>query len=87
LLSETDVGEVVVYNVAGKDIPIVHRVVRKFGIGYATFLPPPLISTTSFPCAVPGCGCCVDGENPKHKGPTRHGRKARVEESTKGKLC
>ncbi|KAM4067176.1 peptidase s24-like domain-containing protein [Hirsutella rhossiliensis] len=30
---ETDVGEVVVYNVKDKDIPIVHRVVRKFGVG------------------------------------------------------
>lgn len=35
LFSETAVGEVVVYNVKGKDIPIVHRVVRKFGSGYA----------------------------------------------------
>lgn len=33
LLAETDVGEVVVYNVKDKDIPIVHRVVRKFGEG------------------------------------------------------
>ncbi|KAI1504490.1 signal peptidase-like protein complex catalytic subunit SEC11 [Biscogniauxia marginata] len=32
-LAETDVGEVVVYNVKDKDIPIVHRVVRKFGTG------------------------------------------------------
>ena len=31
---ETEVGEVVVYNVKDKDIPIVHRVVRKFGTGY-----------------------------------------------------
>lgn len=30
---ETQVGEVVVYNVKGKDIPIVHRAVRKFGGG------------------------------------------------------
>ncbi|KAM3421610.1 Signal peptidase complex catalytic subunit SEC11 [Cercospora zeina] len=30
---ETQVGEVVVYNVRGKDIPIVHRVVRRFGGG------------------------------------------------------
>ncbi|KYK56397.1 Peptidase S26B, eukaryotic signal peptidase [Drechmeria coniospora] len=30
---ETGVGEVVVYNVKDKDIPIVHRVVRKFGVG------------------------------------------------------
>ncbi|KAI9740880.1 MAG: Signal peptidase complex catalytic subunit [Claussenomyces sp. TS43310] len=30
---ETQVGEIVVYNVRGKDIPIVHRVVRKFGEG------------------------------------------------------
>jgi signal peptidase len=29
----TQVGEVVVYNVKDKDIPIVHRVVRKFGSG------------------------------------------------------
>ncbi|GAW27105.1 putative microsomal signal peptidase 18 kDa subunit [Rosellinia necatrix] len=33
LLAETDVGEIVVYNVRGKDIPIVHRIVRKFGTG------------------------------------------------------
>jgi len=33
LFGETQVGEVVVYNVKGKDIPIVHRVVRKFGGG------------------------------------------------------
>ncbi|GAB7350502.1 hypothetical protein MBLNU459_g1096t1 [Dothideomycetes sp. NU459] len=32
---ETQVGEVVVYNVRGKDIPIVHRVVRRFGGGAA----------------------------------------------------
>ncbi|GAB7346548.1 hypothetical protein MBLNU457_5226t1 [Dothideomycetes sp. NU457] len=30
---DTQVGEVVVYNVRGKDIPIVHRVVRRFGGG------------------------------------------------------
>ncbi|GAB7361928.1 hypothetical protein MBLNU230_g1966t1 [Neophaeotheca triangularis] len=30
---DTSVGEVVVYNVRGKDIPIVHRVVRRFGGG------------------------------------------------------
>lgn len=35
LVQETDVGEVVVYNVKDKDIPIVHRIVRKFGTGYA----------------------------------------------------
>lgn len=34
LIQETDVGEVVVYNVRDKDIPIVHRVVRKFCEGY-----------------------------------------------------
>lgn len=33
IFAETDVGEVVVYNVKGKDIPIVHRVVRRFGTG------------------------------------------------------
>ncbi|KAK7748703.1 Signal peptidase complex catalytic subunit [Cytospora paraplurivora] len=33
LIQDTDVGEIVVYNVRGKDIPIVHRVVRKFGTG------------------------------------------------------
>lgn len=33
LWSETKIGEVVVYNVRGKDIPIVHRVVRRFGGG------------------------------------------------------
>ncbi|RDW89230.1 putative signal peptidase [Coleophoma cylindrospora] len=32
-LEETKVGEIVVYNVKGKDIPIVHRLVRKFGTG------------------------------------------------------
>lgn len=37
--SETNVGEIVVYNVKGKDIPIVHRVVRKFGAGLV--FPPP----------------------------------------------
>ncbi|MCJ1301191.1 Signal peptidase complex catalytic subunit [Hypocenomyce scalaris] len=31
--ADTRIGEVVVYNVRGKDIPIVHRVVRKFGGG------------------------------------------------------
>ncbi len=36
LVTETAVGEVVVYNVKGKDIPIVHRVVRKFGSGYVS---------------------------------------------------
>jgi len=30
---ETQIGEVVVYNVKGKDIPIVHRVVRRYGGG------------------------------------------------------
>jgi signal peptidase len=30
---DTQLGEVVVYNVKGKDIPIVHRVVRRFGGG------------------------------------------------------
>ena len=30
---ETQIGEIVVYNVKGKDIPIVHRVVRRFGGG------------------------------------------------------
>lgn len=33
IFQENDVGEVVVYNVQGKDIPIVHRIVRKFGTG------------------------------------------------------
>lgn len=33
VFEETKVGEIVVYNVKGKDIPIVHRVVRKFGTG------------------------------------------------------
>lgn len=36
ILRETEIGEVVVYNVKGKDIPIVHRVVRKFGKGYVS---------------------------------------------------
>jgi len=30
---DTKIGEIVVYNVRGKDIPIVHRVVRRFGGG------------------------------------------------------
>jgi signal peptidase len=30
---EIDIGEVVVYNVKGKDIPIVHRVLRRYGGG------------------------------------------------------
>ena len=30
---DTQIGEVVVYNVRGKDIPIVHRVVQRFGGG------------------------------------------------------
>jgi signal peptidase len=30
---KTEVGEIVVYNVQGKDIPIVHRVVRRFSKG------------------------------------------------------
>ena len=34
IFGEPGVGDVVVYNVAGRDIPIVHRVVRKFGKGY-----------------------------------------------------
>jgi signal peptidase len=42
LLRETEVGEIVVYNVQGKDIPIVHRVVRKFGTGYVCAGSPPL---------------------------------------------
>lgn len=33
-IRETDVGEIVVYTIKDKDIPIVHRVVRKFGSGY-----------------------------------------------------
>src|SRR5436309_1777647 len=28
---ETHIGEIVVYNVKGKDIPIVHRVIQRFG--------------------------------------------------------
>jgi len=36
IFSETSVGEIVVYNVKDKDIPIVHRVVRKFGVGFVS---------------------------------------------------
>ena len=36
--SETAVGDIVVYQVPGKDIPIVHRVVRRFGAGCVRFL-------------------------------------------------
>ena len=39
LVRETEVGEVVVYNVKDKDIPIVHRVVRKFGTGWVVASP------------------------------------------------
>ncbi|RMZ75313.1 hypothetical protein DV737_g5340, partial [Chaetothyriales sp. CBS 132003] len=31
---EAQVGEIVVYNIKGKDIPIVHRVVRSYGNGH-----------------------------------------------------
>jgi len=31
--ADTQIGEIVVYNVKGKDIPIVHRVVRRYGGG------------------------------------------------------
>ena len=50
LIAETEVGEVVVYNIKNKDIPIVHRVVRKFGTGYVFFsfpLPTICISATN----------------------------------------
>ncbi|TDZ20890.1 Signal peptidase complex catalytic subunit SEC11 [Colletotrichum orbiculare MAFF 240422] len=33
LIQETDVGEIVVYEVRGKNIPIVHRIIQKFGVG------------------------------------------------------
>ena len=33
---ETQIGEIVVYNVKDKDIPIVHRVVRRFGGGWVS---------------------------------------------------
>lgn len=36
--SETAVGDIVVYSVKGKDIPIVHRVVRKFGVGWVPWI-------------------------------------------------
>jgi signal peptidase I len=32
-LGEIDVGQIVVYNTYGKEIPIVHRVSQKFGHG------------------------------------------------------
>lgn len=35
---ETQIGEIVVYNVKGKDIPIVHRVVRRFGEGESALM-------------------------------------------------
>lgn len=34
----TQIGEIVVYNVKGKDIPIVHRVVRRYGGEYVLAL-------------------------------------------------
>lgn len=30
---DTQIGEIIVYNIKGKDIPIVHRVIRRFGGG------------------------------------------------------
>lgn len=33
---DTQIGEIVVYNVKGKDIPIVHRVVRRYGGGWVS---------------------------------------------------
>jgi len=36
--TETAVGDIVVYSVKGKDIPIVHRVVRKFGVGWVVWI-------------------------------------------------
>lgn len=36
--SEPAVGDIVVYSVKGKDIPIVHRVVRKFGVGWVPWI-------------------------------------------------
>jgi len=33
--SNTQIGEIIVYNIKGKDIPIVHRVIRRFGGGEA----------------------------------------------------
>jgi signal peptidase len=44
---DTKVGEVVVYNVKGKDIPIVHRVVRRFG-GGSGYVSLPLHSLSPF---------------------------------------
>jgi len=35
---DTQVGEIVVYNVRGKDIPIVHRVIKRFGGEYVFLL-------------------------------------------------
>lgn len=35
------VGEVVVYNVVGKSIPIVHRIVRRHATGGLKYVPPP----------------------------------------------
>lgn len=52
LIEETKVGEIVVCNVRGKGIPIVHGVVRKFGLGRvcgleAGFPIPPTITNIS----------------------------------------
>ena len=46
VVADTSVGEVVVYNVRGKDIPIVHRIVRKFGKGF--------VFPSAYPRAGPG---------------------------------
>jgi len=43
-------GEIVVYEVRGKDIPIVHRVVRRFGGGYVWLFPFPFPFTLCFRC-------------------------------------
>jgi signal peptidase len=45
---DTKVGEIVVYNVKGKDIPIVHRVVRRFGGGSGYVVA--LFYLPHFPC-------------------------------------
>jgi len=51
LMAETNVGEIVVYNVKGKDIPIVHRIVRKFGTGFVSLLQASRLTWPSFPDA------------------------------------
>jgi hypothetical protein len=63
---DTKVGEIVVYNVKGKDIPIVHRVVRRFGGGSGYVFTSPSSFLMSFRFAFSSTSCGVfSSRNPK----------------------